>query len=327
MFSKSKIIKYLLLLGILTQGVGCGQDYVVDLIKKVYAKVATHVSIEAYGNLQATSDLYKQALPGEMDENGFIFTDTCDSLLWTGLVSAADPAVNVNIQTAESNGQWFRRPNHDCGPQWGNSRSTISRDQILGLYWFIWKHQDLKLAISIYNTWYNNNWLMTGTGTPGELLLSSTEMSELALMIQRMGGSVPDMEAMTLLPVSWDTTPGYISHLTVWHILLEGDIRGYISQDELNVLTTIYNSNHGNPLFSAAYHKYTDGNFQEAMDELNHNTQWYPQDHLPNNSNYCSIWLPETTYGSGDTNPCINTAGPGDNKGFELMVINELVIH
>ena len=327
-----RVLKFLFLFGIAT---GCGEiqkanNYLgkiyVNAITKVLPKKPLSLNIpdDALLSIRA-ADYELKALPN-MDKNGFIFTDSCDSLLWTGLLSSAMPSVGplslTNISAASDGFRWYRRPDHECGPQWHNSESTISRDQILGLMWNLWKTKNLPVAISLMEALRANNYTLEGQGTPGELYVIPSYVQTLAMLIQAIGG--PSYDAELHFPTAFSFTPGFTAHLAVWQILLNGQIQGFITLDEYSVLIQAYDSNHQNPLFSAAYHKYTDGDFTEATSLLL-NTNLYPVDHLPNNDNYCSIWLPETTYGAADLQPCSEN-GPGDNKGFELPVIYYLVI-
>lgn len=300
---------------------GCGEYYTdwVEEYKEKPKVIATEFDPEVA--IRSKALRYRELAKAEQDANGFLYTHRCDSLLFSGLYSAAVPEKDVNILAAYESGQWFRRPSKDCGPEFGNSRSTISRDMILGVMWHIWRNRDLAMAEHLREDIKSNNYILRGDGTPGELFVIPSFVHTLDLIIGSLGGKseVGDL----LLPNLWDDSNGYVSHLTVWHILLRGEARGYIVRSELDELERIYLTNRNNPLYSAAYHKYMTGDMAEATKLLLNNNLW-PANELPDNRNYCSLWLVETAFESHDLQPCLN--GDARKRGFELVVIYELII-
>lgn len=301
----------------------CGNDIKLDLASQIHIKKPINIHIDDEIELSTRANLYKNLISAEMDSHGFILTDTCDSLFFTGLLSAAVPSYNIDIVAARTDNQWFRRPGKDCGPSFSNSRSTISRDMILGLYWHIWAHQDRRLAEELYASIKDSNYILEGEGTLGELYVLPDYVYMLSKMITSMGG--PNEFGDLSLPQVFSKEDGYVSHLTVWSIVLKGKVRGYIFDNEYRELERIYLTNTSNPLYSAAYHKYSDGDLSEARSLLL-DTKFWPDDRLPDNRNYCTDWLTLTDYKDRDRLPCDKVAGNGHKKGFELVVIYELII-
>lgn len=276
--------------------------------------------------LAAKQDLYVNNIATHQDEYGFILTDECDSLIFSGLLSAARPDLNINIAKAEDvsdsgNVQWFRRPNHDCGPAFDNSRSTISRDMIVGLMWHMWRNKDVDMAVRLMKDLRSRTYYLRGEGTVGELLMTPAMMQTLAEMIFRMGGPTYDVERA--LPAIFSVTEsGFVAHLTTLHILLRAEIYGGIFASDRAILKAYYEREPKNPLFSAAVHKYTDGDMSEPVGLLMDNGEW-PNDRLPTTSNHCDNWPIQRTYDEKNWGACSPLK---EHTGAELVVIYNLII-
>jgi hypothetical protein len=273
--------------------------------------------------LENKSALYVDLIQdeGHQDAQGFIMTSHCDATLFSGLFAAARPDLLINIRAAASAdlSQWFRRPGQDCGSAFGNSRSTISRDMMLGVFWYIWKAKDLEAAEILMEQLRTNFYQLEGQGTAGELLMTPALINTLAQLILALGGKRYSIELM--FPAVFGKGVGYVSHLTAWHILLRGDMLGHITEAELDILEFHKNRNPLNPLFQAAYHKYVDGNQDKAIKLLLNSSEW-PSNKLPTTEEHCSDWPIQRDAGD-DWEPCnpVNT-----HTGAELVILYELLI-
>ena len=275
------------------------------------------------GMLDIKSKLYtKLVLLDHSDSHGFIMTDKCDATLFSGLFAAAVPSLKIDIRAAANQDltQWYRRPNHDCGPEFNNSRSTISRDMILGVLWYMYKSKDLVAAEALMEQLVNNNYLLKGEGTVGELLMTPALLSTLAKIIEKLGGKTynPEIDYVAV----FSETTGYVAHLTVWHILLRGELFGKISESSFDILSYHRNRNPLNPLFQAAYHKYKDGNQTNAVNLLLDNKEW-PSNRLPTTSEHCSEWPIERDYTPNNWEACSPVK---EHTGAELVIIYNLII-
>jgi len=252
------------------------------------------------------------------DHNGFILAEKCDSLLFSGLYSAA--VGGTNILAAYDGSRWHRRPAHDCSPTLGNSRSTISRDMILGLLWSIWKNKNLDIANQLMSDLRSKAYYLRGEGTPGELFMTPALINTLARIIQGLGGVTHSFELSFRADISSKT--GYISHLAVWHILLRGDITGKIPQKHFDLLSYHAKRNPLNPLFQAAYHKYLDKDQTIAIKLLLDKAEW-PNITLPTSEQHCSEWVIQRDYTEKDWGPCTPTRY---HLGAELPIMYNLII-
>lgn len=94
---------------------------------------------ERYAELQQKRDLYYQLTQDLQDDNGW-FTDDCDSLLWNSLGVVAGLTIDI-YAARDTDGKWFRTPGKACYAE-GRSKSTISKDMLLGLAWALFSHGD-----------------------------------------------------------------------------------------------------------------------------------------------------------------------------------------
>lgn len=303
------MIKYLVILSLLINS--CGRD------EQDTPKYNTDLS-----QLKEKAELYQQLLTTHQDSSGFILTDKCDSLLFSGLLSAAIPG-QVNLEAAYENGQWFRRPDKDCSPEIGNSRSTISRDMIIGVFYHLYYNRDLDLAIELMDNLKSNNYLLKGQGSIGELLMTPTMLRTLAEIILYLGG--PKYRFELNLPIYFSKDTGFVAHLNVWHIILRYKMNNNnLSNHEISVLEYHNQRQPLNPLFEAAYRKVIDLNYTNVLSLLVSSPN-YPEDRLPTTLEICSPWVIERDYSEKDWAACPNETFK-EHTGADLLVIYNLIL-
>ena len=263
-------------------------------------------------------ELYQQLIEPHQDENGFLYTDKCDSLLFTSLVGVALPQYRVTIEAAiDGNGQWFRRPNKDCLEK-SESKSSISRDMLLGLYYYIWKHKRLDLAEDLYQYGLDHNWVMGDHDGSVEgvsrVILSPPMISTLAEMIYKLGGQNHIFSRN--LPVAWEMRKtGFRSHLLALHLILRKKVFQKLSRNGQNVLRQLYIREPNNPLFAIGINK-----CQEAANILL-NEKWWPSERLPTTIDRCAEWLPEQRFEKWE--PCTDKVEI--HTGGDLLFIYQLL--
>lgn len=286
------------------------------------------VDVISVSSLSPKVELYKQNQ--ERDENGFIMVDKCDSLFFSGLLGAAIPG-SVDITAARSiegtSPTWHRRPAQDCGPSFGNSRSTTSRDMLLGLMWHMWKNKQLDLAVELMEDLKSNTYYLRGEGSAGELLVNPNLLNTLAHLIRTLGG--PRYSLELAYPTSITAGTGFESHLAVWHILLRGDIQGELSSGEFSTLEELAKREPTNPLYKAAYSKYLDGQQKSSVELLLDPKHW-PSDRLPTTAEHCSDWPVQRNLLDADGNPSKDWLPCAEenkiHSGAELLIIYYLIL-
>ena len=285
-------------------------------------KPRTPTPVDHLGRLKDKAALYTELMEtnGHRDAHGFIGTKHCDATLFSGLLSAA--LRDVDLTVARNGKQWFRRPNQDCGSAWENSRSTISRDMMLGVFYHMWYTRDLDSAVALMDQLKSNAYFLEGQGTPGELFMIPTFMNTLAELILGLDGPRYSLELN--LPAIFGKDTGYVAHLTVWHILLRGNILNKIHALDMDVLEFHALRSPLNPLFQAAYHKYLDGNMTYVVQLLLNSSEW-PHDRLPTTKGHCDDWPISRDHTPGDWGPC-RLDNPVEHSGAELVVLYHLLL-
>lgn len=223
------------------------------------------------------------------DRYGFIDTKHCDSLLFTGLLGCV-PEIEVYIKAAFDNdkGMWHRRPldkpcfdcknNKDVG-----SKSTISRDMLIGLAWYCWfnKRGDIVSQVVDYAV---KNFGFMGCGAIGAINIMPPLFATFCWMDHKLNGT--NWWLTRKMPADLgNKTEGYESHLQVLHILLRSEIVGKLSKSEKKVIAYQAKRQPNNPLFV-----YANGDKEKAL-ELLDNGKYWPKQRLPNTQDRKEGWL------------------------------------
>ena len=246
------------------------------------------------GNLKNKITIYLDLYKSKTDSNGFIDTLHCDSLLWTSLLGSVLPE-GINILAARKcDKSWVRRPLVDgidtCYGQ-GNSSSSISRDMLLGLMWYIWRNKHLDLATDLWEFGSKNNWIM-GEGNLGATLFSFNNRNTLAHLIYKLGGK--NHSFYKSLPLILGFNVGYAAHLDILTLLLRAELIGKIEYP--NLIKYHFERSPNNALFSYAHAKYIDGDLNPCVKSLL-NPDWFPSYRLPTNRDRDESWLWQRDYG------------------------------
>lgn len=239
-------------------------------------------------------ELYKSLAPRGWDVSG-----TCDALLFVSLQHVGLDEAGPIEQAQGEPGRWFRLPS----PLGASCSSDISRDMFMGLFSYIWHFHRLDLAEDIWSYGVAHKWVMgqERSGTPNDrVVLTPNLISLLASIINGLGGTD---HPERLIPATYETSPGYVSHLTLLQIALLGDIHHGLSDREIAALQAITKHMAGNPLVHALLHKYTDGDQTVATNLL---LSIWPADRLPTGRDWDDQW--RTQRSDGDAGLL-----PGDN--------------
>lgn len=237
--------------------------------------------------LEEKYDRYKEMIKGHQDEHGFIITERCDSLLFSSLLSCS--LNNVNIKAArDSQGWWHRRPLSypNCFPN--SSASSISRDMITGLIWYLYFNKDLTAAEETLELYKKHSFVM-GQGDPSRLILMPGLEATIASIIYKLGGKSRWFTRHQRQTYPKNLT-GYEVHLLVLHALLISRLSGHIRSNVLDSFKAYAEKNPCNALHQFAYSLYIDGNMN-MVTELLLNEGWWPTDRLPTNRDRDSEWL------------------------------------
>lgn len=265
--------------------------------------------------LKQKHELYLQLLPQVQDKHGYVDTDHCDALLFTGLLGTV---TEVAIEASrDDSGAWYRRPiERPCYPD--SSASTISRDMLIGLIWYSYKNNRLDLLEQLFEYGLEHNWIM-GKGDIARTYFTPSMQSLLARVIYKMGGT--NHMLYRSIPIIISKVNDYQAHLAMLQILLLAEVTGYTRYFE--VIQYNYNRNPKNALFSYMYHRFYDGDQTETITNLL-NTTYYPADKLPTDCDRGESWLHQRDYGS-DWEPDNKCTGKKHSGGDFLFISNMLL--
>lgn len=189
----------------------------------------------------------------------------CDALLWAGLAAAVGAPVDI-AQAEYSPGEMHRRPRPPCWtPDGGDqgSKSSISRDMLLGYLWALWERADVGAMQRLASYGEEHSWVMGG-GDPARIGMGPNLKGLLGRMLEKVRGGTRDYR---LLPTTY--LPGgkdYERHLAMLGLLLEGEVKGGLYQAELAALEAVADD-HDDALASAARGSYS-GDMTRALELL-----------------------------------------------------------
>jgi len=150
-------------------------------------------------SLEQKVQTYLKLLPMVQDKYGFIYSDDCDSLLFTSLIGCV-PGVSLHIDAARSakSSMWERRPcDKPCYP--AHSKSSISRDMLLGLCWYAYHNKRLDITEHVIK-YALNNYLIMGEGVISRTFMTPALLSTFAWASYKMGG--PSRPWLRWIPVA-----------------------------------------------------------------------------------------------------------------------------
>lgn len=226
--------------------------------------------------------LYKQLNKNQQDKDGFIYADTCDSLLFSAL-NAIGRNEEINIKAAMiSKGRWYSKPTHS-----GCDRS-ISRDMLMGLMLYSLHFKKLDILLDLYEYGKKNNWKMgTGNDLEKELrtIMSPGQVGLLAQIIEYLGGpSYKEKDIIQIFSVEND----YRGHLTLLHFYALTKMNKSLNLYEKTILLKYKDSFPNSPLVDYLYNKIFSKDYNFTIHLL---INIYPKDRLPTGEDFCQEWL------------------------------------
>lgn len=258
-------------------------------------------------------DIYLENIKKHQDEHGFIDTAHCDALLFSGL-AGCHPDVNVDITAArDESGRWHRRPNKDCFPN--GSKSTISRDMLLGVIYFAYYNNKPELLQELIEYSFKNFFIMGEAESLkhklGRCLMTPNILSLAALALKALGGK--NYWYLTWIPfTASDKVHGYQAHLAALGAILRQEITG----KKYKILQTFAERQPKNPLF-----QYGAGNIEEAKLLLSNDKFWPNRE--PTSNDRSESWLPQRDFGTDWLSDGKNKAHHGGDYIFLHFIINK----
>jgi hypothetical protein len=259
---------------------------------------------------------------------GFIDTDHCDSLQHSSLVAAAGAPVELDRAQGRP-GEWFRRPLTDDDGEpilecWsiGKSRSTVTRDQLLGVMWAAWSARDPAHIRNLWSFGSRRNWVMGSDALGGlHTLMTYNDIVLLAKLCRALDAGCSGNWALyaDAIPKWSATSPkGFERQLEVLRISLMWEVDGREPFGGLDRLWRHAGEQAWNPLFVAALVRF--GGVDPLQVDARLRAAGYPEGRFPTSADWCSEWLVETEDGS---KPCPEEGRT--HSGGELIFMHRLI--
>lgn len=252
------------------------------------AKKHKKPTINPLEDLSLQKEVYLSLLPTVQGEAGFVEDQECDSLLWSGLVSASGGGVQLSA-ARDASGKWHRTPQQDCY-QTGRSGSEVSKDMIVGLEWGLWVAGDQAALADLYRYGNRHDWIL-GAGPLDRTYFHVPFQNTLRVLI----GKDPNIPEFYVDPLK-----DHQRHILALDIVLRGEVQGKIDENAYNLLKKWHKIDPDNALFSFAVNRYSDGDQSGTIEILKR----FPKDHLPTNDDWCGRWLWERSQHSEHWQPC-----------------------
>lgn len=231
--------------------------------------------------------------------------ERCDALLFTSLWSVACGLGDVDpFQDPQKPGYWHRNPQRDCflNGKDNGSKSSISRDMLLGLMFYAWKakrkdHVDGLVGYGEANGWFMGDAIDVKTRVSRTLMTPA--LIDLLYQIQnRLALQEPDPETADAFFIN----KGYQAHLDVIRILLDGSVKGTITATQGSILKAQADRDPQNALFLAAAARYGKSEPEHAANLLLDSSH-FPNSRLPSKAEHCEPYLFQRDQGT-DWEPC-----------------------
>lgn len=296
-------------------------------------------------------DIYKRLIVNRQDDWGFIESDECDSLLFSGLVGCCeDVPVEIDAAYDAKANEWHRRPlQHGCcyNPDRPENQegyfsklwrilsykllcptvpmadtvkenwyrgSTISRDMLIGLAWYAWFNKRLDISENVIKRALSHYGVM-GRGDPARINIMPPLLATFAWISYKLGG--PSRPWLRAIPAqTGGKLVDFQAHLQVLHILLRQEVTGKISKKARKTLRYHAKRQRNNALF-----QYADGNLEKAVRLMTDPVLW-PENRLPTSRDRKEPWIFQRDAGS-DWLP--SDGEPHTHSGGDFIFLYSLI--
>jgi hypothetical protein len=263
-------------------------------------------TVDTFPDLQEQRRVYLEKAKRVQDKYGWIETDECDSLLFTGLAYASGLKGVKILAGREPDGRWQRRPQGNC---YGFIQGSISRDMLIGLMWAAWATGNEEILNALYEYGKDHNWKM-GDGDIDTVYLTPNFINTLKILIGKDDN----------LPEIWiDPQKDHQRHVVALNIILRGEVEGNIRDDQLSVIKKFVKKQPKNALFQYGHHRFTDGDQSNAIAILR-TKSLFPGNKLPTSKERCARWLWERREWSDNWLPCPDEKNTHSGGDFAFVV-------
>jgi hypothetical protein len=229
-------MRYLLFILIL---IGCGHH-------------KSHNTKSPFEKIQENRDF----IVSQIDDS--VFKHRCDKLTFFSLYSAFGIRQDLSHFIYDD---MIHRDTTRCYPE--ESRSEVSLDPILMMLHHIVSYGDTALLNEIIRIGSKRGWIMADG--PEEY----TNIFFLISTIYKLKSQYSLVDARSDISSVVDILSGYRGHIAAMYIYLQGRIYGELNEIEYQTMKQIFDSNPENPLYSAIYYRFTNGDQSYTINLLN----------------------------------------------------------
>jgi hypothetical protein len=281
--------------------------------------------------LTAKFEFYKTESFKKLDEKGWVIDTHCDALLFQSLYQVALNSDVGNLYLAEEvKGKFHRHWKQDCYQNHlddlpNGSTSEISRDMLLGLFHAILSLKDKAKIRDIIKYGEKNNWIMGKADNLGAVEFRPDTIG-IAYQINFFlsGKDTPARK----VPLSYAKCKDYECHLRLLAIWAR-QRAGSFGDRDLKALRELTQIDNRNALFLGLHARLNNNRLdaQKAFQTLM-NTQWFPDNRLPNTEDRCGFYLWERGPESEAWVPC-KASGKTKKKnwtGIDFLIATALIL-
>lgn len=252
----------------------------------------------------------------QLGKYGWEAYNDCDALLFASLSAVGHNREFDVVAAREPNDRWQRRPSMDCLSE----GSTISRDMFMGLFVYAWHFKRLDIMEGIWDYGVSHGWKMGEDSNPLDTRTIFTPglVGLTASLIYHLGGAD---HGERHIPQIYSTDPGFVSHLTLLHLYMNGEMVGSLTDSELHTVDKILEHMGNNPLPQALRSKYTDGNQSTAVRLL---LNIWPEGRLPTGLDWSTEWRTQRSDSEIHPGTSATPHSGGDFLFVALIILGEV---
>jgi hypothetical protein len=263
------------------------------------------VSDEVRQAIQSKYQTYLSLATEKRKSHGWLYDD-CDGLLFSSLSSWA--GVDSSIGAAEQKpGAWWRRPDKNCYPE--ESKSEISRDMIVGLVWWLYKHKKADDIREIFYVCRDDKLL--GAGDESRTKCTPNILSTVSVAYKGLTGKDLGWSHVAVTKTLLKT--GYQVHLTALQIGLRKLITGRLSKTNEAWLYRRLRYNPSNAILLTIW-----GDGVKAGEVLLRE-DLFPPERLPSSMDRCEPWLWQRE--ESEWEPCAGKSHRGGDFLFAAKLL------
>ena len=200
--------------------------------------------------------------------HGWLETSECDGILWAGKYACGGGSPDIAAaEYPDDLGKFNRRPAPYCGAEFGNSKTTWSRDMGMGLISYAWCKKDLGVLERHASYGTKKNWTMGEPIADGRTVYTPTIIGILYQGIYKLGGT--DSPARVWPSIYSSGLDDYQAHLQMVDIWLRGEIDGKRDLG-LEISQTMYERvvEHSDREPTCAFYQYMMGIYSGSLDKV-----------------------------------------------------------